>query len=54
MCARKLVDATDRDTVARECFLGDGALREALKKKWNLTEDGVAKTRVADGVCKRL
>jgi len=53
VCARKLVTATNRDTVAREFFLGDGALRDALKKKWNLTEDGLAKARVAD-LCKRL
>lgn len=53
VCARKLVTATDRDTVAREYFLGDGALREALKKKWNLDEDAFAKARVG-GLCKRL
>ena len=40
--------------VARAYFLDDGALREALKKKWNLDEDGFAKPRVSDGVCKRL
>ena len=53
VCARKLVTATSRDTVAREYFLGDGALSAALKKKWNLDEVGFAKARVG-GLCKRL
>ena len=54
MCARKLVSATNRDTVAREYFRFDGALRGALQKKWNLDDGAFAKTRVSDGVCKRL
>ena len=54
VCARKLVTATSRDIVAREYFLGDGALSDALKKKWNLDDVGFAKARVSDGVCKRL
>jgi hypothetical protein len=54
VCARKLVTATSKDTVAREYFLGDGALREALKKRWNLDDVGFAKARVGGGVCKRL
>jgi hypothetical protein len=53
-CAKKLVTATNRDTVAREYFLGDGALREALKQKWSLDDVAFAKLRVGDGVCKRL
>jgi hypothetical protein len=53
-CAKKLIAATDEDTVAREYFLGDGALREALKKKWKLDDVGFAKARTGDGVCKRL
>ena len=44
----------NRDIVAREFFLGDGALREALKKKWNLDDGRFAQLRVSDGVCKRL
>jgi hypothetical protein len=54
VCAKKLVTATNRDTVAREYFLGDGALSKALQKKWNLDDDGFAKARVSGGVCKRL
>lgn len=54
VCAKKLVAETTRDCVAREYFLGDGALREALKKKWRLDDVGFAKARVAGGVCQRL
>ena len=54
VCARKLVNATNRDTVAREYFLFDGALRGALQKKWNLDDGAFAKARTSDGVCKRL
>ena len=53
ICAQKLVTETDRDTVAREYFLGDGALAAALKKKWSLDDMGFAKARVG-GLCKRL
>jgi hypothetical protein len=52
-CAKKLVTATDRDTVAREYFLGDGSLSAALKKKWSLDDAGLLKARQG-GLCKRL
>ena len=48
------MSATNRDTVAREYFLFDGALREALQKKWKLDDGAFAKARFGDGVCKRL
>jgi hypothetical protein len=53
-CAKKLVAATSRDIVAREYFVGDGALREALKQKWKLDDAAFAKLRSGGGVCKRL
>jgi hypothetical protein len=53
-CAKKLVAATSQDVLAREYFLGDGALREALKQKWRLDEGAFARLRTGGGVCKRL
>jgi hypothetical protein len=52
-CAKKLVAATSEDTLAREYFLGDGALREALKQKFKLDDAGFAKARSGD-ICQRL
>jgi hypothetical protein len=53
-CAKKLVTATSRDILAREYFLGDGALREALKQRWKLDDEGFARARTGGGVCQRL
>ena len=54
VCAKKLVLATNRDTVAREYFLGDGRSARRSRRSGTSIDGGSPRRASSDGVCTRL